>query len=280
MALPEVPGQSEGESETKPALTELLTHWLKRDHLLVSLGLLGLAALAWLDLLRRAGVFSPASMGHEMAMPQMTSWGPVDAAVTAAMWAVMMAAMMLPSAAPMLLLFSTVNRKRGTQGTPGVRTGIFLLGYLLVWGSFSLLATGAQWGLHSLMLLDHGLEIVNPFASGLILMAAGAYQFTPLKEACLIQCQSPFGFLLTHWREGAGGTLRMGLSHGAYCLGCCWVLMALLFVGGVMNLTWIALIAGFVLLERVMARGMLVSRLAGGVLAAWGLALLWRGLGS
>ena len=268
------------ESKGKTALEDTLTHWLRRDHLLVSLGLLGLVALAWLDLLRRADLFSPAAMGHEMAMPQMTSWGPVDAAVTAAMWAVMMAAMMLPSATPMLLLFATVNRSRGTQGSPVVPTGIFLLGYLLVWGTFSLLATSAQWGFHSLMLLSPEMTIVNPFVSGLILVAAGVYQFTPLKQACLIQCQSPFGFLLTRWREGGSGALKMGLFHGLYCLGCCWILMALLFVGGVMNLTWIALIAGFVLLERVVARGMLVSRLAGGALAAWGLALLWHGLGS
>jgi predicted metal-binding membrane protein len=265
------------ESKARSALTDLWTHWLKRDHLLVSLGLAGLVALAWLDLLRRAGVLSPGSMGHEMAMPQAAPWGIGDAAVTATMWAVMMAAMMLPSAAPMLLLFSTVNRKREAQGNPVVPSGIFLLGYVLVWGGFSLLAASAQWGLHNLMQLSPRLAIANPLVSGLILVAAGAYQFTPLKEVCLIRCQSPFGFLLTSWREGGGGALQMGLRHGSYCLGCCWVLMALLFVGGVMNLTWIALIAGLVLLEKVVARGMLVSRLAGSLLVAWGLVLVWRG---
>jgi predicted metal-binding membrane protein len=121
------------------------------------------------------------------------------------------------------------------------------------------------------------LAIANPRVGGLILLGAGVYQFAPLKKTCLIWCQSPLDFLLTSWREGAGGALRMGIGHGGYCLGCCWVLMALLFVGGVMNLTWIALIAGFVLLERVWARGMLVSRLAGGLLVLWGLALVWRG---
>ena len=264
------------ESKAKTALEDTLTHWLKRDHLLVSLGLLGLVALAWLDLLRRADLFSPVAIGHEMAMPRAASWSPADAAVTATMWAVMMAAMMLPAATPMLLLFATVNRSRGAQGNPVVPTGIFLLGYLLVWGVFSLLVTGAQWSFQSVMLLSPEMTLVSPFASGLLLVAAGVYQFTPLKETCLIQCQSPFGFLLTRWREGRSGALKMGLFHGGYCLGCCWVLMALLFVGGVMNLTWIAVIAGFVLLERVVARGMLVSRLAGGVLAAWGLALIFR----
>jgi predicted metal-binding membrane protein len=265
------------ESDAGTARADALTPWLKRDRLLVSLGLVGLVALAWLDLLRRAGALSPGSLGHEMAMPRTAPWGIADGAATATMWAVMMAAMMLPSAAPVLLLFSTVNRKRGAQGTPVVSTAMFLLGYLLVWGGFSLLATAAQWRLHTLMLLSPGLAIASPLLGGIILGAAGAYQFTSLKRACLVHCQSPLDFLLTRWREGAGGALRMGLRHGAYCLGCCWVLMALLFVGGVMNLTWIALIAGFVLLEKVVARGMLVSRLAGSLLLVWGVSLAWRG---
>lgn len=265
------------ESEARTARADGLTRWLKRDPLIVSLGLVGLVALAWLDLLRRAGALSLRTLGHEMAMPRTTFWGIADVMGTATMWAVMMAAMMLPSAAPMLLLFSAVNRKRGAAGTPVVPTGIFLLGYLLVWGGFSLLATGAQGGLHTLMLLSPGLAIANPLLGGLILVAAGAYQFTPLKETCVVHCQSPLDFLFTGWREGASGALQMGLRHGGYCLGCCWVLMALLFVGGAMNLTWIALIAGFVLLEKVLARGMVVSRLAGGLLLLWGLSLAWRG---
>ncbi len=257
----------------KTALGEVWTRWLARDHLLVTVGLAALVALAWVDLLRRTGFFSPMTVGHEMAMPQAAPWGLPDVAVTAAMWAVMMGAMMLPAAAPMLLLFATVNRKREAQGTPVIPTGIFLLGYLVIWAGFSLLATSAQWGLNRLVLLTPGLPIVNPVLSGLILIAAGVYQFTPLKHVCLKQCQSPIEFLFTRWRDGRGGALLMGLNHGGYCLGCCWVLMALLFVGGVMNLTWIALIAAFVLVERVMTRGMLVSRLAGGVLVVWGLFL-------
>ena len=257
------------------ALGELWMRWLARDHLLVTLGLAVLVGLAWFDLLRRAGVASPISMSREMAMPQATPWGPGDMAMTATMWAVMMAAMMFPSAAPMLLLFSTVNRKRSAQGTPVIPTGIFLLGYLLIWSGFSLVATGVQWGLHTVMLLSPGLAVTNPLVSGLCLIAAGAYQFTPLKYVCLQQCQSPLDFLFTHWRDGRSGAFLMGLSHGGYCLGCCWILMALLFVGGVMNLTWIALIAAFVLIERVVARGVLPSRLAGGLLIVWGFRLVW-----
>ncbi len=254
------------------------TRWLVRDHPPVSLGLAGLVVLAWLDLLRRAGILGLNSMGHAIAMPQAAApLGVTDVVMTAAMWAIMMAAMMLPSAAPMLLLFSTVNRTRSVQGTPVIPAGIFLLGYLLIWGGFSLLATGAQWGLHTVMLLSPGLAVTNPLVSGLVLIAAGAYQFTPLKYVCLKQCQSPLDFLFTHWRDGKGGAFLMGLSHGGYCVGCCWVLMALLFVGGVMNLTWIALIAAFVLIERVVARGVLLSRVTGGLLVAWGLLLIWRG---
>lgn len=268
------------EAEARTARADVWTRWLKRDHLLVSFGLVGLVALAWLDLLRRAGALSPVILSQDMAMPRTTPWGIAEVAVTATMWAIMMAAMMLPSAAPMLLLLSTVNRKRSTQGSPVVPTAIFLLGYLLVWGGFSLLATGAQWGLHTLMLLSPGLAIANPLVGGLILVAAGAYQFTPLKKACLVHCQSPLDFLLTSWREGVGGALQMGLRHGGYCLGCCWVLMALLFVGGVMNLTWIALIAGFVLLEKAVARGPWPSRVAGLALIVWALYVLRSGLTS
>ena len=265
----------------RTALGEAWTRWLRRDHLLVSLGLAGLVLLAWVDLLRRAGVLSPGTLGQEMAMPQVAAWGLADLGMTASMWAVMMAAMMLPAAAPMLLLFSTVNQRRSAQGgTPVVPTGIFLLGYLIAWAGFSLVAAGAQRGLHALMLLSPGLSITNPLVNGLILVAAGVYQFTPLKRACLVQCQSPLDFLLTRWRNGKGGALLMGLSHGGYCLGCCWVLMALLFVGGVMNLTWVAVIAGFVLAERVLTRGQLVSRLAGALLIGWGLVLGWSYLGS
>lgn len=264
-------------AEAMPQWEHGWIRWLKRDQLSVWFGLIGLAALAWVDVLRRAAVFSSGAMAHEMAAPRTTSWSLADGTLTAVMWVTMMAAMMLPSAAPMLLLFSAVNRKRGARGSQVAPTGIFLLGYLLVWVGFSFLATGAQWGLHTLMLLSPGLAIANPLLGGLILVAAGAYQFTPLKKACLVHCQSPLDFLFTRWREGAGGALQMGLRHGGYCLGCCWVLMALLFVGGAMNLTWIALIAGLVLLEKVLARGMLVSRIAGSLLLVWGLSLAWRG---
>lgn len=255
-----------------------LTTWLKRDHLVVLLALSGLILLAWLDLLRRAGVLAPVRLGQEIAMPQMAPWGAGDFLVTAVMWTVMMAAMMLPSVAPMVLLFATVTRRKVARGNPAVPTLTFLLGYLLVWTGFSLAATGAQGGLHALLLLTPELALTSAALGGLVLIAAGLYQFTRLKETCLAHCQSPLDFLLLHWRRGTGGALAMGLHHGAYCLGCCWALMLLLFAGGIMNLTWIALLAGVVLLEKVAAKGILFRRLTGALLLLWGLALTWQAL--
>jgi predicted metal-binding membrane protein len=243
------------------------------DRAVVSLGLLGVAGLGWLYVVR---------LGREMAdmtmaMPRMTPWGSADFVLTFLMWAVMMVAMMVPSASPMILIFAAINRKRLAAKTPLIRTGLFLGGYLLVWAGYSLLAALGQWGLHAAALISPALAVA-PWLGGLLLIAAGAYQFTPLKDACLSRCQSPFGFILTEWREGAAGALVMGLRHGAFCVGCCWVLMALLFVAGVMNLLWVAAIAAFVLLEKVAPFGRVVSRLAGGVLIVWGAWLLAQAL--
>ena len=156
-------------------------------------------------------------------------------------------------------------------------TMVFLAGYVLVWMGFSMLASLAQWGLHSLALLSPMMVSTSPILGGLILVAAGVLQWTPLKSTCLTHCRSPLGFLMTEWREGPRGALIMGLHHGGYCVGCCWSLMALLFVAGVMNLLWVATIAAFVLVEKVVPRGELVGRIAGGVLVLAGLVLLSRG---
>ena len=209
-----------------------------------------------------------------MAMPHMQAWGATEVLLTWVMWAVMLVAMMPPSAAPMILMFATVNRRhRGQQG-PVVPTTVFLLGYLLVWGGFSVVATLAQWGLHTAALLSPMMVSTSPMLGGLLLLAAGIFQWTPLKSTCLTQCRSPLGFLMTEWREGAWGALLMGLRHGRYCVGCCWVLMALLFVAGVMNLLWVAAIAAFVLVEKVLPRGELVGRVVGSMLMLAGLVLL------
>ncbi|MFZ1061385.1 MAG: DUF2182 domain-containing protein [Candidatus Rokuibacteriota bacterium] len=244
------------------------------DRAIVAAGLLGVAGLGWLYIVR-LGREMAVMADMAMAMPQMTPWDLADFVLTFLMWAVMMVAMMVPSASPMILTFTTINRKRLVDETPLIRTGLFLVGYLLVWAGYSLLAALGQWGLHAAALITPAMAVA-PWLGGVLLVAAGVYQFTPLKDVCLSRCQSPFGFILTQWREGAAGALIMGLRHGAFCVGCCWVLMALLFVAGVMNLLWVAAIAAFVLLEKVAPLGRVVSRLAGAILILWGAWLLAR----
>jgi predicted metal-binding membrane protein len=247
---------------------------LKRDRAIVLAGLAGLSALAWVYIIALGWRTPHREMAMAMAMPHVQAWGATEVLLTWVMWAVMMVAMMTPSAAPMILTFTTIYRRRRAQEGPFVPTMVFLVGYLLVWGSFSALATLAQWGLHTAALLSPMLVGTSPIVGGLLLMAAGIFQWTPLKSTCLTQCRSPLGFLTSEWPEGARGAFLMGLRHGSYCVGCCWVLMALLFVAGVMNLLWVAAIAAFVLVEKVLPRGELVGRVAGGVLTLAGLVLL------
>jgi predicted metal-binding membrane protein len=247
---------------------------LKRDRTIVLAGVAGLSALAWAYLLALAWRMPHREMAMAMAMPHMQAWEATEVLLTWVMWAVMMVAMMTPSAAPMILMFATVNRRRRGQQGPFVPTTVFLLGYLLVWGGFSVVATLAQWGLHTAALLSPMMVSTSPLLGGVLLLAAGIFQWTPLKSTCLTQCRSPLGFLMTEWREGASGALLMGLRHGRYCVGCCWVLMALLFVAGVMNLLWVAAMAAFILVEKVLPRGELVGRVVGGMLMLAGLVLL------
>jgi len=249
---------------------------LKRDRAIVLAGVAALSALAWAYLLALAWRMPHQDMAMAMAMPHMQVWGAMEVFLTWVMWAVMMVAMMTPSAAPMILTFATLNRRRRAQQGPLVPTTVFVLGYLLVWGGFSVVATLAQWGLHTGALLSPMIVVTSPIVGGLLLMAAGIFQWTPLKSTCLTQCRSPLGFLMTEWREGAWGALVMGLWHGSYCVGCCWILMALLFVAGVMNLLWVAVIAVLILVEKVLPRGELVGRVAGGAFMLAGLLLLGR----
>ncbi len=256
---------------------DVLASWLKRDQLFVFLGLILLVVIAWAYILHLNSVMSSESMDsmvRDVAMPRMNQWDIKDAAAVAIMWSVMMVAMMLPSAAPMILIFSTVNRRRQLSGNPFVPTWIFLSGYLLVWIGFSLIAAGGQWSLHNLSLISPGMKIINPLVSGIILIAAGIYQFTPIKDVCLKNCHSPLDFIMGNWRDGKRGALFMGLQHGKYCVGCCWAFMILLFVGGVMNLLWVAMIAIFVFIEKVAPVHHWLSKVAGFLLAAWGLGII------
>ncbi len=258
-------------------VSQAVERLIRRDRAIVVGGLLAVAGLGWLYMLHQGRAMA-AMAGMGMAMPQMRPWAPADFALTLIMWAVMMVAMMIPSATPMLLISARVNRDRAPEHTPMIPTGLFLLGYLLVWAGYSRLAALGQWGLHAAALLSGPAVAVAPWLGGVLLLAAGVYQFTLLKNACLSRCQSPFGFILTEWREGSAGAIVMGLRHGSFCVGCCWSLMAILFVAGVMNLMWVAAIAAFVLLEKAAPLGRAVSWLAGASLIAWGAWLITRAL--
>ena len=245
---------------------------LRRDRAIVTVGLVGVAALGWAYLLYVARDMS--DMSADIAMPSTEAWGMVDLALLFVMWVVMMLAMMVPSASPLILMVASINRKRRERDDPLVPTGLFLAGYLLARTAYSAVATGAQWGLHATSLLSPAMVSTSPVLGGVLLLTAGIFQFTSLKQACLSHCRSPVGFVLGHWREGRGGALRMGMEHGLFCVGCCWVLMALLFVAGVMNLLWVAVISLFVLAEKVLAKGELVGRLGGAALLTAGVAVL------
>jgi predicted metal-binding membrane protein len=178
----------------------------------------------------------------------------------------------------MTLTFATVNRRRRELRTPYVPTAVFVAGYLLAWGAFSVAATALQWGLERAALMTPMMHTSSPLLGGLLFVAAGLYQLTPLKHACLRRCRSPLAFVLERWRDGAGGALRMGAEHGAYCLGCCAFLMALLFAGGVMNLLWVAAIGAVVLLEKLLSAGEALARGAGALAIAWGGWMIVRAL--
>jgi len=271
---------------------------LRRDRAVVAVALVLIAGLAWAYVLWLAAdmampaATAPAAGGDMAGMdmsgmdmgttaaPGFRAWAPADFAFIFTMWTVMMVGMMTPSVAPMLLLYAGVGRKAKAGGRPIASTAWFFTGYLLVWIAFSVAATGAQWLFARLALLSPMMAANSAVFGGVILIAAGLYQWTPIKAVCLRQCQAPIAFLASHggFRSYPLGALRLGVEHGAYCLGCCWALMALLFVGGVMNVLWIAGIAILVLLEKTMPTGQLIPRISGALMAAIGAWLLVRAL--
>jgi len=239
----------------------------RRDRIIISGCLALLTVLAWAYLLYLDRRMS-AAMEHDRMMVDMgmsidMPWSAADVFFTFAMWTVMMVGMMTASAAPVMLLVAAMHRGRGARRAPHV-VFAFGAGYLLVWTGFSAAAVLAQWGLHQAAMLSPAMTTSSARLSGAILIAAGTYQLTPFKGACLTHCRSPLGFLVSRWRDGPGGALCMGIEHGAYCFGCCWAVMCVLFVVGVMNLVWVAVIAAFVLVEKVGPAGAFVAR-AGGV---------------
>jgi predicted metal-binding membrane protein len=284
---------ADGDRPIAPANTAslpILESLLLRDRLVVIAGLLAVIAAAWTwillgagtgmnapegpsDMAGMAGMNGMSGMGSMAGMPSALApavWTPSYAALILSMWWVMMIAMMLPSAAPMLLLFARVNRKERSGGRPYVPTAVFAGGYLSVWAGFSAAATALQWNLERIGLLSSTMVASSLWLGAAILVATGAWQLTPIKSVCLRHCRSPLSFLSHSWRSGYLGAFRMGLGHGAYCLGCCWFLMSLLFFGGIMNLYWIIGLAIFILIEKTMPMGQWFGRIIGMGLVAWG----------
>jgi predicted metal-binding membrane protein len=237
---------------------------LQRDRLWVLSALAAITLLAWIHLVDMAAGMEAA------AVAQLRPWTAGYAVMMFLMWAIMMVGMMLPSAAPVMLLHARVCRRRVGRIAP---TGSFLLGYVTVWTGCSAGATALQWGLERLALLSPSMTTASPALGAVVLIAAGLYQLTPAKKACLAHCRSPMDFLASRWRDGGSGAFRMGMEHGAYCAGCCWSLMLVLFVVGVMDLLWVAAIAFLVLLEKVAPAGRQIARAGAVALISAGLAL-------
>jgi predicted metal-binding membrane protein len=255
---------------------------LRRDRIVILLALSFLTVLAWSYLLWLAADMDMGGMdmtgfrmipsGMGLMVPARAWWLPIEFAFVLVMWAVMMVGMMTPSAVPMFLMYVRVGRQTQEHGRPLAATAWFGTGYFLVWAAFALLATLAQWAFERAALLDFKMASTSTVVSGLLFIAAGSYQWTKLKDICLAECQTPFVFLIRHggFRRDAAGCLMLGLRHGAYCVGCCWALMPLLFVGGAMNVLWIVLIALLVLLEKVTSSGRQIALVAGVILVAAG----------
>jgi predicted metal-binding membrane protein len=245
----------------------------RRDRLLIQACVAGIVLLAWAYLLHLDRQMSSSmtydTMMEQMGMSTIRPWGPADLFFTFLMWTIMMVGMMAGSAMPVLLLFASARARL----EPAVRSSVLLFGsgYLATWAGFSACAALAQWALHKASLLSPAMAASNPRLAGAILIAAGVYQLTPIKGSCLTQCRSPLGFLMTNWRDGRLGALRMGMRHGTYCLGCCWALMCVLFAVGVMNLIWVAALTVFVLAEKIGPGGTLLPRAAGAVMIVAGL---------
>ena len=256
------------------SLATFTKSFLRRDRSVVLVGLGTIFLLSWAYMIYLAsdmtGMMNTSNTSMEMAMPILHPWGGVDYLLMFIMWSVMMFAMMTPSAAPMVLMYTKITRQKQAAFKPVLGTVVFYFGYLLIWMAFSAAATLAQGGLHAATLLSSMMETTSPILGGIILVAAGVFQFTSLKYACLSHCRTPLGYFMTEWREGKWGTLVMGLRHGAYCVGCCWLLMALLFVAGVMNLVWIAVIAAYVLAEKLIPGGHKLSYGIGALMVGWG----------
>ena len=230
---------------------DLTARLLRHERAIIACMIALLTALSWAFLLRDA---------------QMTMMEPPLTAIIIAMWWLMMLAMMLPSATPAILLYARVRQTRAGDASIA-QTWVFLVGYLAVWLLFSIVAASVQS-----LITDSSMALRSRAAQGAVLVAVGLYQLSPLKSACVSQCRSPGQFISRHWRPGWEGAFRLGVIHGAYCVGCCWMLMGLLFVGGVMNLLWVAALTVLVASEKLLPGGSLLAKVSGVAFVLWGLA--------
>lgn len=238
-----------------------------------------LVALCWAYLLFRASRMSGADIapvaGLGMEPPPPAPYRPSELLVLYGVWVATLSALMLPATTPAVVLFARVSRLYHAVRRPYLATALFVLGYLSIWALFGGAATLVQWALHDMGALDRSMAVTNTTVAGLALVAAGVYQWTPAKHASLQHCRTPLAFILTNWRRGPRGALRMGVAHAGYCVGCCWLLMALLFAAGVMNVAAVAALAILVLAEKLLHGGAWIATLAGLALVAWGTLLLF-----
>ena len=260
--------------ERTPTILESALRY-DRTPAVVLLVLVPLVSWMWIAVMAR-DMYGP--MTGASAWMMTAHWDAPHVLLLWAMWAVMMTGMMLPSASPMLLLYGSVAR-RSAQASAGAGIYMFAAGYLVVWAVFSAGVTAIQRVFAALLLVSPMMEITSSAVSAALLMIAGLYQLTPIKLACLRTCQSPLGFLMSRWRKGPSGAFRMGLHHGAYCVGCCWALMCVLFVVGVMNLLWVAALTAFVLIEKIGPAGATLARAAGAAMALVGMLMIVHRVG-
>ncbi|MDF0749161.1 DUF2182 domain-containing protein [Marinobacter sp. 71-i] len=246
-------------------LTMAKIHSLER--VLVAASLVVLTLLAWAYL---ATGDSSGGMAMPMSGAEANGWNLHLLNLSVIMWAVMMVAMMLPGAAPMIMTYIRVYQRRIASQRAMAPTWVFIAGYLVVWTSFGITAAVTQWALHQTTLLSSAMGHVGPLSGAALLIVAGAFQFSHLKQACLGKCQSPLGFLMTEWREGLAGAFIMGARHGVFCAGCCWALMLLMFVGGVMSLAWMIGLALYFLAEKLVPWPRLFSHATGVILMVSG----------
>ena len=263
-----------------PARHELTERLIARERWIVAASLGVLVALCWWYLAvmadAMAAMTDPGRSTAFMWLMPMGRWDLAEFTLAALMWIVMMIGMMVPSAAPVILLYALIRRKQQLGGGALAPTAVFLGGYLAVWSGFSVAAAGVQFGLSELRMMSDLMQSESRLLSASILVAAGVYQLSPWKAVCLSQCRSPITFLSAHWRPGRLGALRMGIAHGAYCVGCCWLAMCVLFAVGVMNLAWVAALSALVLVEKLASFGTAIARLAGILLVGAGFLVLIR----